>query len=321
MTALLVSRAVAMQRSAQPHRSLRVVAAGVRRTPPCAPRRTRRHDEFDVDGLHVILRRNTANDVVAANLYLLGGTQQLTPQTAGIEALLLWRVGARNEALLRAMRSARQTARARQHDRRSSRTTTGRCSASRGMRDTFDSTWAILADRADGADARAGGRGVRARAVLAGVRQRNDRPTTLVQQLADSLLYRRSSVRAPADRRRALALVDHARRSCRKYQRDADGDVAHAARGRGQHRPRAARAARARHDRARCRAATTSGRRRRSDLAARPTSSFAQRRCRRITCSGYYAGPAATSPDYRRCGSRRRCCRGACSPRFARAAI
>jgi zinc protease len=44
--------------------------------------------EFDVNGLHVILRRNTATDVIAANLYLLGGAQQLTPATQGIEALL-----------------------------------------------------------------------------------------------------------------------------------------------------------------------------------------------------------------------------------------
>src|SRR4051812_17200181 len=44
--------------------------------------------EFDVNGLRVILRRNTATDVVAANLYFLGGSRQLTPQTQGIEALL-----------------------------------------------------------------------------------------------------------------------------------------------------------------------------------------------------------------------------------------
>jgi zinc protease len=44
---------------------------------------------FEVNGLRVILRRNTANDVVAANMYLLGGTQQLTPATQGIEYLLL----------------------------------------------------------------------------------------------------------------------------------------------------------------------------------------------------------------------------------------
>src|SRR5437588_12954490 len=44
---------------------------------------------FDVNGLKVILRRNTANDVVAANVYLLGGTQQLSPATQGLEAFLL----------------------------------------------------------------------------------------------------------------------------------------------------------------------------------------------------------------------------------------
>ena len=44
--------------------------------------------QFEVNGLTVILRRNTATDVVAANLYLLGGARQLTPATQGIEALL-----------------------------------------------------------------------------------------------------------------------------------------------------------------------------------------------------------------------------------------
>jgi zinc protease len=44
---------------------------------------------FEVNGLKVILRRNTAADVVAANMYLLGGTQQLTPATQGIELMLL----------------------------------------------------------------------------------------------------------------------------------------------------------------------------------------------------------------------------------------
>src|ERR1041385_2184460 len=45
--------------------------------------------QFDVNGLRVILRRNTATDVVAANLYLLGGTRQVSPATQGIETFLL----------------------------------------------------------------------------------------------------------------------------------------------------------------------------------------------------------------------------------------
>lgn len=44
---------------------------------------------YDVSGLHVIQRVNRATDIVAARLYLLGGTRQLTEATAGIEALLL----------------------------------------------------------------------------------------------------------------------------------------------------------------------------------------------------------------------------------------
>src|SRR5262249_35970394 len=44
---------------------------------------------FEINGLRVILRRNTPNDVVSANVYLLGGTQQLSPATQGMEVLLL----------------------------------------------------------------------------------------------------------------------------------------------------------------------------------------------------------------------------------------
>ncbi len=44
---------------------------------------------YDVAGLHVIQRVNRGTDIVAARLYLLGGTRQLTEATAGIEALLL----------------------------------------------------------------------------------------------------------------------------------------------------------------------------------------------------------------------------------------
>ena len=45
--------------------------------------------KFMVAGIPVILRRVSANNVVAANLYLLGGTRQLTAANQGIETLLL----------------------------------------------------------------------------------------------------------------------------------------------------------------------------------------------------------------------------------------
>ena len=44
---------------------------------------------YDVAGLHVIYRRVAANEVVSANLYLLGGSRQVTFDDAGIEPLLL----------------------------------------------------------------------------------------------------------------------------------------------------------------------------------------------------------------------------------------
>lgn len=44
---------------------------------------------YDVGGLHVIQRVNRATDIVAARLYFLGGTRQITDATAGIEPLWL----------------------------------------------------------------------------------------------------------------------------------------------------------------------------------------------------------------------------------------
>jgi zinc protease len=44
---------------------------------------------YDVAGLHVIQRVNHATGIVAARLYFLGGTRQVTEGTAGIEALWL----------------------------------------------------------------------------------------------------------------------------------------------------------------------------------------------------------------------------------------
>ena len=44
---------------------------------------------YEVSGVRTIQRHSQANDIVAVRLYLLGGTQQLTERTAGIEALLL----------------------------------------------------------------------------------------------------------------------------------------------------------------------------------------------------------------------------------------
>lgn len=142
---------------------------------------------FDVDGLRVILRRNPANDVVAANMYLLGGSQQLTPATQGIETLLL-------------NASERGTE---QFPGERTRQITGRLGSTidvrpgkdwtlfgfTSIRGTFDSTFIILADRLaaptlDSVEVEL----VRAR-MLSGVREEQNSPDPVVNRLADSLAY------------------------------------------------------------------------------------------------------------------------------------
>ncbi len=142
---------------------------------------------FDVDGVQVILRRVTANNVVAANVYLLGGTRQLTPETQGLELLLL-----------EATEEGTQ-----QYSRNELRTRMARLGSSIGvspgvdwstvsLRSTvanFDSSWEVLADRLvapllDSASVEL----VRARIVSA-VSQRAESADALLEYLADSAAF------------------------------------------------------------------------------------------------------------------------------------
>jgi zinc protease len=142
---------------------------------------------FEVNGLRVILRRNAANDVVAANLYLLGGTQQLSPATQGIETLLLAtsELGTKlfpREAVRRVTSQLGATILIRPSD---DWTMFGFTT----IRSSFDSTWAVFADRVmaptlDSVDVEL----VRARMISA-VRQAENSPDPIVNHLADSLSY------------------------------------------------------------------------------------------------------------------------------------
>jgi zinc protease len=142
---------------------------------------------FDVNGVHVVLRRNTASDVVAANLYLLGGTRQLSPATQGIEALLL-------------AASERGT---RRYPREAVRQKTARLGSTIGIgpgddwtvfgfttiRSAFDSTWAILADRLMEPTLDSTEVELVRRRMIAAARQEQDSPDPLVTRLADSLEF------------------------------------------------------------------------------------------------------------------------------------
>ena len=143
--------------------------------------------QFEVAGIPVILRRVLANDVVAANLYLLGGSRQLTRANAGIELMLL-------EA------SEHGTAK---YPRDLLRAKMARLGSAIGIgpgidwttisvRATsggFDSTWAILADRlAAPTLAPQEVELVRDQFVTA-ARQRKDSPDALLDYLADSIAF------------------------------------------------------------------------------------------------------------------------------------
>lgn len=142
---------------------------------------------FVVDGIPVILRRNTSNDVVAANLYLLGGTRQLTPQTAGIEAMLL-------------VASERGT---KKYPGAALRQKLARLGSSitleanddwsqiglHAIRSGFDSTWAILADRVMAPTLDSAEVALVREQLITGARQRGEQPDDAATELADSLLY------------------------------------------------------------------------------------------------------------------------------------
>jgi zinc protease len=142
---------------------------------------------FDVSGVRVILRQNDANNVVAANLYLLGGTRQVTDANAGIEPVLLdvsERGTARypKNALRRAMsRLGSEIVVAPNAD--------WTMMGIRSSTEVFDSTWAIFADRVMHPTLAKSEIALVKAQYLSGIRQRRDDPDALADYLADSIAY------------------------------------------------------------------------------------------------------------------------------------
>jgi zinc protease len=142
---------------------------------------------FDVGGIRVILRQSDANNVVAANLYLLGGSRQVTAANAGIEALLL-------DVSDRGTRNYPRAQLRRKMSMLGSVITTAPSDdwtmfGIRTSREVFDSTWSIFADRVmhptlDPADVAL----VKSQFISA-IRQRRDDPDALAEYLADSIAF------------------------------------------------------------------------------------------------------------------------------------
>jgi len=170
---------------------------------------------FDVDGIRVILRK-TDNNIVAANLYLLGGARQLTPQNAGIELMLL-------DASERGTRNySKESLR-----RKMSRLGTGVVIDAEkdwtmfGIRSTtevFDSTWAIFADRLMHPLLQPAEVDIVRGQFLSAISQRRDDPDALARYLADSIAFAGHAYAVPAGGTQA-SIAQLTSSALRDYQR------------------------------------------------------------------------------------------------------
>jgi zinc protease len=172
---------------------------------------------FDVGGVKVILRQISGNDVVAANLYLLGGSRQVTPANAGIEPLFL-------EASERGTAKFPKELLRRSMSRLGTEITVEPSSdwtvfGIRSTAEVFDSTWAIFADRLMHPTLARSEVGLIRNQVLSAIRQRRDDPDASADFLADSIAFFGHPYGTPvAGSEQSISGIDSAQ--LRQYQRD-----------------------------------------------------------------------------------------------------
>lgn len=164
------------------------VALGVFSAPSLAQRSSDTlTSDMTVDGVHVIVRRNTANNVVAANLYLLGGVRQVTPKNAGIESLLLnvaergTRRYPKNVLLRKMSLLGTQIVVSPSDD--------WTIFGIRSTTSAFDSTWAIFSDELMAPTLQPAEVELVRSQFISAVQQQDDDPDDLVSELADSMAF------------------------------------------------------------------------------------------------------------------------------------
>lgn len=144
-------------------------------------------NSFDVDGVKVILRQSDANNVVAANLYLLGGARQITAANAGIESFLL-------EVSDRGTKKYPKAILRRKMSRLGSEISTEPSDdwtmfGVHATTEVLDSTWAIFANRLMEPTLDPEDIVLLKTQFISGIRQRRDDPDALAEYLADSLAF------------------------------------------------------------------------------------------------------------------------------------
>ncbi|HEY5086903.1 MAG TPA: pitrilysin family protein [Gemmatimonadaceae bacterium] len=142
---------------------------------------------FSVDGIPIILRRNTSNNVVVANVYLLGGVRQVTSANSGIEPFLL-SVSERGtmhypKAVLRSNTSALGS------DFVVAPSVDWTMFGARTITTALDSTWAIFADRLMYPAIQPVEVELVRSQLLGAEKQERDDPDAYVSDLADSIAF------------------------------------------------------------------------------------------------------------------------------------
>lgn len=142
---------------------------------------------YEVGGVRVVHRLTPANDIVAANVYLLGGVRQIAADDAGIEPLLL-------EASDRGTREyAGATVRSRLSRLGSTIVvepeTDWTIFGLRSTREGFDSTWAVMASRLMHPTLDSSQVTLVREQLIAAVRQRGDNPDALASFIADTFAF------------------------------------------------------------------------------------------------------------------------------------
>lgn len=142
---------------------------------------------YEVAGVRVIHRLTPANDIVAANVYLLGGVRQINDDNAGIEPLLLEASdrGTREYAGDRVRTMLSHLGSSIVVDPETDWTMFGL----RATREGFDSTWSVMASRLMHPTLDSGQVKLVREQLLAAVRQRGDNPDALVSFIADSFAF------------------------------------------------------------------------------------------------------------------------------------
>jgi zinc protease len=142
---------------------------------------------YDASGIRVIHRVAARTDIVAANLYLLGGVRQVTDETAGVEPFLLEvsERGTRTHGKDRLRRAMARLGTTIVIDAEPDWTSLG----IRATKETFDSTWAIFAGRISAPTLDPAEVDIVRAQFMAAVRQRRDSPDAFAEFLVDSFAF------------------------------------------------------------------------------------------------------------------------------------